>query len=192
MTGNLPSPSPTDNATLSPQPSPRAFAIGTGFVLQTIGTIFIGGSCVFWWLSGRLVAPTTAPGESWLNHLSGDRLPAALGALCILTGVVGGIGLIAAGMGLQGERPSSGRVAIVVTGSMAGIFWLLCFALAFKADAWLAAVVPGALGLVLTVLVLFAAHSTTILARFPPPADQSVVSEEFLAEHASRRRRPRT
>ena len=163
-------------------PSPRAFAIGTGIVFQSVGTIFLLGACCFWSFSGHLVRPAAEPAERWTDHFARDRLPAAAVAIGVATTLVGGIGLVAAGVGLYGEQRSSGRVALAVTGGMGASYWVLFALLIIKVGSWSAAAVAAVFAIITTILFLLAGHSASTLRRFPPPPDQNAVTEPLLQD----------
>lgn len=164
-------------------PSPRAFAIGTGVVLQTAGILFVVGAFCCWGLSSLVEKPAKVPETRWMDYLAGDRLPAAALTLGIVVALVGGLGMLAAGVGLQGERPSSGWIASVVTGVTAALYWVLCGVLLVKVGSVVGAIATATLGAVMSCLFALSWRSASVLRRFPPPADQSVVTEEFLEEH---------
>lgn len=168
-------------------PSPRAFAIGTGYVMQGVGFFLLLSACCFWSFSGYLFSAADPPAASWTEYLSGKHLPAGIVTGVVLVSLVGGIGLVAAGIGLQGERRTSGVVAVVTTVVMAAIYWLACGLLILKAGAWLPGTLSGLLGAVATILFLLSAHSAETLRRHPPPPDDPSEIEAVLDEHRKRR-----
>ena len=165
-----------------PDPSPRAFATATGYVLQLVGLVFLLGSCCFWTFSNHIVEQPKEPVAHWTDHLRGEGLSAAGLTICAVVTLIGGIALVATGIGLHGELPASGRLAMIVTAMMAILYWTLAILLIASAKTWLYGAVPAVFALVTTVLFLLAGHSTTILRQFPPPADQNVATEEFLQQ----------
>jgi hypothetical protein len=170
----------------SADPNPRAFAIGTGVVLQTVGTILALGSCCLWSTSSLYMRPAGAPADRWRDFFFAD--PVAAGwTVGVLTSFVGGIGLIAAGVGLQGERPGSGRFAMGVTGGMAAVFALLAGWLIVAEKAYGLAVMPAVLAGVCGFLFALCGHSASVLRRFPPPADLSRATPEILEEYRRKR-----
>jgi hypothetical protein len=163
--------------------------VRTGQLCQSVGIFFLFGSCCLWSFSGRLVEPASAPATRWADYLAGDRLPAAILTINVATTLVGGLGLLAVGIGLHGERRGSGAAACIVTGSMSLIHGASCVALTIRAGAALAGVTAGILALFGLVLFMLSLHSAALLRRYPPPADQNVVTDAFLEEYRSRRRR---
>lgn len=173
-------PGPPDGGPESP---PRAFVTATGLVFQVVGLVMLLGSCCFWSFSGRVLEPVEVPTEQWTDHFRGERLPAALLTLGVVTTFVGGIALTAAGVGLQGEIRGSGRAAMAVSVLMAVIYLAAGVMLIAKTSHRGSALVPIVFGLVTSVLFLLAGHSASVLRRFPPPADQHLATEEFLRKH---------
>lgn len=170
--------------------SPRAFAVRTGQLCQTVGVAFLLGACCLWSFGGRLVQKADHPPEHWTGYLAGDRLPAAILTIDVAATLIGGIGLLAAGIGLCGERPGSGTFAAIVNSVLSLVYWLSCAVLAVKAGSWPGSLTAAAFALVTTALLLLSLHSAAVLRRFPPPADQNVVTEEFIERHSRRHREP--
>lgn len=165
--------------------NPRTFAIGTGAVLQTVGTLLALGGCCLWSTSNYFLRPADGPAARWSDFLFANPAAAAW-TIGMLTSFVGGIGLIAAGVGLQGERASSGRIAMFVSGTMTLIFVGLVVWLVIHA-AYLAALTPLALAVICGFLLALSGHSASILKHFPPPEDLSRATPEILEEHRRRR-----
>lgn len=177
----------TDDAGSSPD-SPRAHVIATGHIFFSVGLVFLLGACCFWGFSSHVVRPADEPAARWADYFSGDRLPAAMLTIGVATTLIGGFGLVAVGVGLQGERPSSGPVAVVLTALMAIVYWGTCAVLIVKTGSWSYALTPAVFALASTVLFAVAVHCAAVLRRFPPPPDQNVVTDEFLEEYRKRRR----
>jgi len=171
--------------------SPRAFAIRTGGLCQTVGLTFLFGACCLWSLSGRLVVQANQPAEHWIDYLTGDRLPAAVLTLDVAVTLVGGLGLLAAGIGLYGEKRGSGTVAAVTAGAMSAVYWASCLAFALRTGSWASSLTAAAFGVVSTLLFLLSLHSAAILRKFPPSPDQNVVTDEFLERYQRERRERR-
>jgi len=188
--GEAPNAGDSDDASKSTT-SPRAFAIRTGQLCQTLGMTFLFGACCLWSLSGRLVTQADQPAKRWTDYLTGDRLPAAVLTLDLIVTLLGGLGLLAAGIGLNAERRGSGTVAAVTAGAMSLAYWASCLTLAMYAGSWAATLTAAAFGVVATILFLLSLHSTAILRQFPPPTDQNVVTDEFLERYQRERRERR-
>jgi hypothetical protein len=191
MTSTAPRQSPAKSEPADLQPvrsSPRDFAIHTGYAFQTVGSVLLLGSCCIWSLSGRWITKVDRPTAHWTDHLQGDRLPAAVLTIAIAASLIGGAGLIGVGIGLHGERPGSGRAAMVVTGAMA-IIYGCCAVTLFWAKAIGGAVISAGFAVFATLLLLLAAGSASVLRRFPPPPDQNRVTDDILRQ-LSRRQDP--
>ena len=161
-------------------PAPRASVIAIGYLFQSIGLVLLLGAFCFWPFSSRFVTPAEAPPQRWTEYLLGDRAAAALFTIGLATTFIGGIGLVAVGVGLQGERRSSGRAAMAVTAAMAASYWVSGGLLIVKTGSWLHALTATAFATLATLLLVSAAHCAAVLRRFPPPSDQNVVSDEFV------------
>ncbi|MFQ5494268.1 MAG: hypothetical protein ACE5EX_02710 [Phycisphaerae bacterium] len=161
-------------------PSPRAFAVGTGFVFQSVGMVFLLGACCLGSLSDRLVKPADDPGVRWVDYLRGEEMPAAVATIALATTLIGGIGLIGTGIGLRGERPGSGPAAVVVTTIMTAVYCWASVVLTLKAPSLAAGLTATVLALLSTGLLILALRSAWVLRRFPPPQDQNVVTDEWL------------
>ena len=178
------SPPPTPDQSRSDlSASPRAFVTATGYVMQGVGLVLVLGSCGIWPLLAKLERPAGPPPGQWREFLSGASLPAALITLAAFNSVVGGIGLIAAGVGLQGERKRSGRIAIAICSVVTAVYVVLGTLLIARTDAWGYSLLCVA-GTALTgIMLLLAAHSSTVLSAHPPPADDSRLTQEVLEEY---------
>lgn len=157
--------------------------MGTGFVFLCVGAVFLFGVCCVWSYTTYFNAPSTHSGGHWMDNLSAALL--TIGAAATLTG---GVGLVGVGIGLQGERPSSGMAAVIVTGLLGLTFWVICGLYCFRTDSWSGRITSLLFAGVTTSLFALAVKSAMILRRFPPPSDQSVVTDEFLEEYRTQRR----
>lgn len=169
--------------------SPRAFATATGFVFQVAGAICALGSCCIASISGFVFSPASSPAEHWFSYLSADRFETAMATLLIVVSLVGGLGLVAAGIGMQAERPRSGGAGMWASGLMAIGCGVAGVARLIHGSPPSALIGPVVIGVMATALFLLAGHSRQILRQFPAPADQNVVDDAFLEEHRRSRRR---
>jgi len=167
--------------------NPRAFVTGAGFVLQGAGMIFMFGACGVWLFSAFFIDKADAPVDRWTDYLSSSSSTAAYITLGLLTSLVGGIGLAAVGVGLQGEKASSGYWAMGVAGLMAGLFGALSVALFTREGSWGIGLVTASLFVGSIGLFLLACYSAGILRKHPPPQDLNDVTDEFLDAYRAKR-----
>lgn len=158
-----------------------AFATGTGFAFQVVGTALIMAACALWAISGPMSWPDAEPVNRWIDYLTGTTSPAAAVTVGLLTSFVGGAGLLAAGVGLQHERRSSGPFALLVTGTMSLAYWFVFGRLIASEGGWLLITLAGIVAVMATPLVPFAWRSAAILKRYPAPK-HNIVTDEFLEE----------
>ncbi len=180
---NPPAPEPG----ASDKPLPRAFVSASGLVFQTVGAVFLLGSCGFWSLSGRIAPEATADVETWTGLLTREHAGVAALAAGLLTTFLGGIALATVGMGLTGQTRRSGVIAVVVTLPMTAAYATITGIFAMNDGASLSAIVSGVFAMVSAVLFALAAHSASLLKRFPPPTDQNKATKAFLDEHERQR-----
>ena len=172
---------------MSQQSNPRAFVTATGFIFQAAGLVLAFGGCCMWSFAGKLQTQTDQPIEQWADYWQPSNLPASVAMIDVAFTFISGLGLMAVGVGLQGERPGSGRWALVLT---AGLFliWALSLATFLLTSAgWTSVLVALLFVAGSFVLFLLAGYSQTILRLHPPPQDYNVVDEAFLEQY---RRRP--
>lgn len=126
MPGDGPSVGHEPEADADSSPPPRAFAQGTGVVLQTVGVILTIVSCCTCVNAG---GPTLSSGEvqSKLGQASQPTIdlakliedPARLGlAMMVAFATLGGVGMAALGLGLQSDKPRSAGGAVFTTGAL--------------------------------------------------------------------------
>lgn len=107
-------------------PLPRAFAQGTGVMLQSVGVLFFVSTCCVCSLSG-LWDPALAPAEvlPLLHELDTQQQtriadmiqqPAKTGVMLTVMGTtVGGLAMAVFGLGLQSEKPRAACAAMITT-----------------------------------------------------------------------------
>ncbi len=178
-----------DDYSQPPEPvaSPRAFVIGSGAVFQSVGGLFVFMACVVWLISAWTVPKAAAPQSQWNGFFHEEHLPSALMTIALLLTFVGGLGLLAVGLGLQGERPGSGRVAMAASGLLATCYLIVSVAYVVALGRVISALLVFALAGMAAVLFLLAGHSAGILRKFPPPPDQNVATPEILEEFRQKR-----
>lgn len=169
-------------------PPPRAFAQGTGVVLQTVGMVlFLSTCCVcstsFLWdpvlppaeaieQAARRRAPEQ--GAGWrLSRLVADPGRTSL-MLVVMSMTIGGLALASLGLGLQADRrhAAAGAVACVLV-------LIVVLALAapglWRHGGWPARIWHAILFLAMAVLLPMVAAALRQVRRHPPPTDVDVV-----------------
>ena len=159
--------------------SPRAFAIGTGRVLQTAGVLLFVGAFVLWAFGHRWIPRFSPPPVCLADYFKGPNFVRMVVGLNLAAAIIGGLGLFAAGIGLAGEQRGSGRAAIGFTGLLAAFYIVSALAFVWE-TAWFAAGVASLIALGMGILLLLALDSAATLRRNPPPLDQSAVTDEVL------------
>ncbi len=173
----------------TPEPSPLAFVTATGFVFQIVGLILAFGGCCLWSLSGKFEAPQATPVDEMADYVASTAVQLNTTSMVgLVVTFVAGIGLLATGMGLQGEHPSSGRTAMAVSGALAVAWWACAIAFGVIGGAYGRLLLAVLLAVGATLLFLLAGNSARLLRLHPPPADRSVVTDEFLEEQRQRRK----
>ncbi len=178
-------PDSTSTDSVEDSANPRNFAMGTGVVFQSVGCILLFGGCCLWSISGHIVTPDVSPPDTWLGYFS-SRTEAAAWTIGVLTSFVGGLALAAIGVGLQGERASSGKFSVIATPIFSGIYAVVAGLLGFGEGRWGAAIIPIVLAIVMFILFLMSLRSLHLLRRFPPPP-HTEATEEVLDEIRKRR-----
>ncbi len=183
------------------RPSPRAFASATGFVFQIVGMVYILGGCCLWSLAGRFI-DRPEPARSWwaadgaANQLEGDEpvreasdAVQLASAAAVIGTFIGGLALLAFGIGIQAERLSSARWGTASAASLAAVWIVVVGAWIYSARDW----AGGLWGIVMTVanvvLALLAAESSRVLRGHPPEPD-APLDAAFVAQFEQRRNLP--
>ncbi len=167
--------------------NPRAFVTGAGFVLQGAGMVCMLGACGVWLFSAFFIDHAESPVDKWTDFLHSSSSAAAYITLGIATSLVGGIGLAAVGVGLQGEKASSGYWAMGVTGLMTLVYGALTVVLFLRTGHWGIGLITAALFVGSVGLFLLACYSAGILRKHPPPEDLNRVTDDFLDAYRLKR-----
>ncbi len=177
----------TDPAEQSNDPSLRSFVTATGYIFQIVGLAFAGGGCLVWTLTGLLETKLDEPIAVVSDYFQSSARVMAISLACIATTCVAGLGLIATGLGMQGERPGSGRWAMVIAAILAMVWLAGAIGLTWISGPLWKILVSAAFAGVGSVLFMLAGNSARILKLHPPPADAGVVTDEFLREYSHKR-----
>jgi FtsH-binding integral membrane protein len=176
-------PAPTDPAHSPDQPSdenPRAFSQGTGYVLQIVGLILTFGGCCVCSLLGWYQDETDVPINSPADYFAQPNLSLALAALNLFASFAGGLGLLGAGIGLQGDRPRSGKIAMAVTATLALIFAATAAVHLFITHSLAPAITAAVFAAAMTLLFLLAGNSARVLRENPAPEDANAVPPDYV------------
>lgn len=176
---------PENTSTATPQDAadnPRAFVTASGFVLQVLGGLLAFSACLAWAISALMASSTATPTPRWTDHLSGPQSATALLTLGLFTSLVGGLGLLAAGVGMQGEKKGSALTGLIISTLMALVYVVLAVLLIVSAHRFLLGAAALLCGILTGGAAILAAISHTTLQRFPPPGDYNLLTEEIVEE----------
>lgn len=169
-----------------PLPPPRAFAQGTGVMLQTVGMILFLSSCLIcslssWWHPmqdrGEVIEQVRTGQTTGGNFLRDIReRPVEAGyAMTVIFSTVGGLGMAVFGLGLQAERRRAG-VAAMVTATTLLVILIIAGALLWHGGAgWPARILHGLLTTTVAIAALFTWYAMRQVLADPPPANIDVV-----------------
>ena len=132
------------------------------------------------WQLAKLV-----PADRWFgDYARQGALARTVGLVCIATTLITGLGLIATGLGLQGERRTSGRWALVFATALAVVWCAGAICLWWISAAYWKVIVAAFFAGAGTILFLMAGNSARILKLHPPPDEQNAVSDEWLQQYS--------
>jgi hypothetical protein len=147
--------------TSTPEPTgdnPRGFSQATGFVFQAIGMVLLLVGCCVFSLSGKFQSELGRPVGSFGEWIEVATVPQ------LVAGLVG--------IGLQGDRPSAGIYAVIVTVIFAAGWWASLIAQATAGGTWWQIGLSLVMAAVGTVLFLLAGNSARTLRLNPAPPDE--------------------
>ena len=84
--------------------------------------MFLLGSCCFWPFSGSVIPRIAGGIQHWTDLITLEHTPAAALGAGVITTMVGGMALVAIGVGLTGERRYSGTAAMFIALAMALVY----------------------------------------------------------------------
>jgi hypothetical protein len=177
MTG----PDMNDGDAAQPVPSagPRAFCLAAGTWYCVWGVLsFVGGACgsagqVF------LSEPLSRVPDQWLALLTHEYQYVGMMAVFHMICLVGGMLLLAIGLGLRAERPASATLALVATAMLTlvhlalAVFWL-------ATSRYTLSLVAGLTSGLYLFLFLTATGCRATFRAHPPPANRNVVTDAQL------------
>lgn len=162
---------------------PRAAAQHVGIFFQTAGLILAFGSCCIGSLAGLAQRPEYAALESpqpmnVVQAWSAVPTYKKLATLSMFASCAAGLGVLAAGIGLQSDRHGSARLGLLATAPLA-LFHLiyLGYILLYGPYRWWlpAPLLYAVIWCLLTILAIVAAGTH---ARHPPPRGVEVITDE--------------
>lgn len=154
--------------------SPRTFAHGSGVIFQSAGLFLMLTSCCIGSFFGLAQSPNRAVFEdpppttvfdAWARFATHKKLA----TLSMLGTCIGGLGALAAGIGLQNDRYGSARLAMLVSVPLGAyhIAYVLFLVTYGPIRFWF--VFPLFLMLIWSTLALLAIISARVHAEHPPP-----------------------
>ena len=178
----------------SPPPSvnadpPRAFAQGVGLVLQAVGMVLFLTTCCVCSLSGQwdrilsrgevLELQQEQEPVSWAARDLIDRPAGAAMMLLTMFMTIGGLAMLAFGLGMQSHKPSSALGALITTLVADGVLIIAGVGLWVGAAHWLARLWHAVIALVVFTLTPMTVMAYRQMRAHPPPDDLYVVPADF-------------
>lgn len=175
---------PSQPASNSPSTRhPRAVAHGTGVIFQTAGLALAFGSCCIGSLAGLAQHPNPAAlvGDTPVTVVQAwhaFETHKKLATISMFASCAAGLGVLAAGIGLQADRFGSARLAVIMTLPL-GLYHLfyLGFLVAYGPLSWWLPA-PLLYAAVWTVLSVLALASASVHRSHPPPRGLEVIPPE--------------
>lgn len=165
----------------------RGFVTTSGVVCQVVGIILVLGSCGFGSLSGWFQQKSDHPVDSFADYFAAANIGFATATIATLASFAGGLALVAAGVGMQGERDGSARLGMVVSALLMLIWFSAAGVSGFALDSWARAIGCMILGSTCLAIFMLAGNSARLMKISPPPQDQGAVTDEFLESLKKRR-----
>lgn len=158
-------------------PEERPFCHATGFVFQIVGFLLTLGTCCWWSLSGWTMPAgfiaAARNGRPMVMSDSGPPIASQFLLVAVCLSLVGGLALIALGIGLQNDLLRSGRLPLWTCGVVAFFFWAYLGLAVAKFPATGRIITAGIMALGWTALFLLAGASREELNRTGPPRRES-------------------
>lgn len=170
-------------------PPPRAFAQGTGVMLQVVGMILFLSTCCVCSSSDSWEPPlSTNEMQEKLNEQKDIvitvrgmfRDPATTGlSMMVVFSTVGGLALAVFGLGLQTDKPRAGWAALITA-----IIWLLVLIVAgvclwIGGASWFAKLWNLFLLVLAVLAVVFTAAALRQVRANPPPPGMDILPKDF-------------
>jgi hypothetical protein len=162
----------------APQPPPRAFTQGVGTVFQFAGVILFLAFFFTCCLSG-LLSKETATQNSLTSIGWGGYTAQRAVSIGMVVGILLGIALAGAGLGLQAMRRNAPFIGVVVS-SVGTIFWLFhCAFFAIAARSVILALITLGLAILFATLLALAISAFREMRRSPPPANMEILPPDY-------------
>lgn len=175
---------------LTQPPPPRAFAQGTGVVLQTVGVILFLSSCCICSVAGAWEPLLSRPevlerlvSDPPIGVEVGDLIhhPAKAGVmLMVVFSTAGGLAWVGFGLGLQAEKPRSAWAAFGTSVLMLVVLSLAGVGIWIDQAAWTTRLWHG---LLMVITLLLTGFTWVALKQFkadPPPRHPPPLPDELL------------
>lgn len=173
----------------SSEPPPRAFAQGTGLVLQAVGAVLFLTTCCVCSLSGQwetvlsrgeiLESQQDDQALNWSAADLIDRPGQAAMMLMAMFMTVGGLAMLAFGLGMQSEKRHSALGAVLTILAADGVLIVAAVGLWAGETHWLARLWHAAMMLTVLLLTPMTIVAYRQMRADPPPEDLYVVPEDF-------------
>ena len=162
-------------------PPPRAFAQGTGVVLQTVGMVMFLSTCCVCSFAGMWDPPMSR--AQVIEQLQQDRplgvtlnnlwdQPAKAGMmLMVMFMTIGGLAMAGFGLGMQSERPRSAPAAMATNLLMLAVLTLAGIGIWADTATWRVRLWHGLLTGVIIVVTGFTWAAWKEIRKNPPPAN---------------------
>lgn len=174
-----------------PESNPSlAFCRGTGAAHQFFGLILVLGTCCWGFVYVFLEDPVkpVESGRTLVSVAADSPAYRLWGMTAFWLTFAGGLASAACGLGLQSERPGSGRIAMALSGGAGLFFWAYLAACIFWFPGAARIVIAAIMALAWTALFLLDGHCAELLRRHPPRSPDSTwtpADEDDLRRSAS-------
>ncbi len=169
----------------SPPPPPRAFAQGTGLLLQLVGGALFFSTCFVCLTSGiwdpiserRVITDASALPSRWESLLSNTGKVGFM--LLIMSSTVGGLALMVFGLGLQAEKRRAGWAAFIANLLLAVVLLTAAVLLWIGPASFVARIWASLLTLIVLALLGFTVAALRQIIADPPSGELHTVPHDF-------------
>lgn len=173
-------------AAVAARAKPRTFAHGTGVIFQSAGLFLMMASCCLGSFFGLAQSPDRAvfkdpPPATVFDRWGSFAVHQKLATLSMFGTCIGGLGALAAGIGMQSDRYGSPRLAMLVSVPLSAFHIAYVLFLVFRGPLRFWFVFPCFLMLIWSMLALLAIISARVHAQHPPPKGLQSLPPGFSA-----------